>query len=85
MAGLIYEVFEVQNPNNFLHYKLAQFIQKLDYPFVNFKLELKDEITNNLTEQYPYDSTGVYTKYSCTKNILKVLNSRIDTNYHNIK
>lgn len=71
---------EIQYPTKFLYQKLAKFINDTNYPsFISYKLEMKDEITNNLKEQYLHDTTGIYTTYTSGTKIVKLLKDLSET------
>jgi len=72
---------EIQNPNIYDYYKIKSFIKIFDYPFVNFKMQLKDKNVNDLKEQIPHDSTGIYTKYTCSEQIIKFIDQRMNKFY----
>lgn len=72
---------EIQNPTIYSYYKIKSFIKIFDYPFVNFKMELKDETSNDLKEQIPHDSMGIYTKYTCSEQIIKFIDQRMNKFY----
>ena len=72
---------EIENPNIYDYYKIKSFIKIFDYPFVKFKMELKDETINDLKEQIPHDSTGIYTKYTSSQQIIKFIDQRINKSY----
>lgn len=73
-SNILKFTIEIQYPTKFLCEKLAKFVHDTDYPsFVSYKLKLKDEVTNDLKEQYLHDTTGIYTTYTNGEKIVKVL------------
>jgi len=72
---------EIQNPNIYSYYKIKSFIKLFDSPFVNFKMQLKDETVNDLKEQIPHGYTGIYTKYTCSEQIIKFIDQRMNKFY----
>ena len=72
---------EIQNPNIYSYYKIKSFIKLFDSPFVNFKMQLKDETVNDLKEQMSHDYTGIYTKYTCSEQIIKFIDQRMNKFY----
>jgi hypothetical protein len=72
---------EIQNPNIYSYYKIKSFIKLFDSPFVNFKMQLKDETVNDLKEKIPHEYTGIYTKYTCSEQIIKFIDQRMNKFY----
>ena len=73
-ANVLKFTIEIQYPTKFFYQKLSKFVSDTNYPsFINYKLEMKDEITNNLKEQYLHDTTGIYTTYTSGHKIARLL------------
>lgn len=79
MRTLLKLTMEIQNPNIYTYYKIKSFIKIVDSPFVNFKMRLKEENINEFKKIHNYK--GIYTYYTCSDKIIKLINQKMNKFY----